>query len=262
MKTFNIFAGRIKFLLPVTLIFLPVLFVTSAFGQTAGDGSSLNFDSILDANRMVTLTARTTGIIKKVYVKEGERVNKGKILLRLEDDEAAAGYEKAKAKLDYAEKTLKWDKMLFEKEALSERRYFESGIKHKEAVAAFKQAEHRQKQTRLTAPFDGIIIIENKFLEQGLLIITNTPVLSIVDFDPLSTTIYVPEQHFHLFQIGSKAEIRSRYNDELKAKAEVVEKSPVIDPASSTNKIKLILQGSSNGLIPGMHVIVSFTPGS
>jgi len=253
---------RYRSLFITWFIYAALLSIPLSSKSTAAqiDGSVLTFESLLKAGQEVILTARTTGVIKKINVKEGDRVNAGDTLLVLEDEEALAQYHQAKARLEYIRKSSEWDKKLFDKEAISERQYLESKTQYVETEAAMKRAELELKRTRIIAPFEGIVIIRQQPIEVSQLLAVNTPVFSVIKFEPLTTTVYIPEQYINRFRVGTKAEIRSRYNRNLRAEGEVVEKSPVIDPASSTNKLKLIVKGNPGGLIPGMQVVVTFFP--
>ncbi len=55
---------------------------------------------------IIQIAARRGGIVKAVYVQEGERVTQGQILARQEDDEARLSYQSARADLAQAESQL------------------------------------------------------------------------------------------------------------------------------------------------------------
>ncbi len=237
---------------------LAVIPISAQVNVVKSDNFALTFESLLKADRDVTLTARMTGVIKKVKIKEGEHVAEGDTLLVIEDEEAQAEYNRAKANMEYAQKAFEWDHRLFDKEAITERKYLESKIRYAEAEASMKRAELQLKQTKIIAPFNGIAVIREQSIEVGQLLTINTPIFSVVKFEPLKTILYIPEQYFNHFHIGTTAKISSRYNKNIQAEAVVVEKSPVIDPASSTNKLILIMKRNPEKLVPGMQVIVTF----
>lgn len=242
-------------------IILSIIFtIAPVSAQSNIQNSALSFESLLEADRNVTLTARTTGIIKKIRIKEGKQVSTGDTMIVLEDDAELAEYKRAKARLEYAKTTFAADKKLFDKEAISHIKYLDGKLKYVEAEAVMKRAELNLKKTRIIAPFDGVVTINEQSIEVGHLVPVNSPICSVVKFEPLKIIIYLPEQHSDRFNIGAKAEITSRYKNYLRAEAVVVEKSPVIDPASSTIKLKLVVQSNPGGLIPGMHVIVVLMP--
>ena len=114
------------------------------------------------------------------------------------------------------------------------------------------------RKTRIIAPYSGVTIESDQTIVAGQLLQTNDPVCILVKFQPLKATIYIPETNVQDIKIGATAIIHSRYQQQMKAEATVVEKSPVIDPASGTNKLKLALKGSAAGFLPGMQVTVLF----
>ena len=251
MKQGKTLLGCLGLLVILNVFFSPV--------PVSAQEGALSFESLLEAARDVTLTARTTGIIKEVRIKEGKQVSSGEVLVIMEDDEEQAEYKRAKARLEYTEAAFDADKKLYDKEAISRIKYLESQSRLTEAEAAMKRAELNLKKTRITAPFNGVVTVK-KSVEAGQLVNINSDVCSVVKFEPLKIIIYIPEQYSSRFDIGSKAEITSKYNKNLRAEAVVTEKSPVIDPASSTSKLKLVVQSNPGGFVPGMHVTVVLRP--
>lgn len=243
----------------INVTFTPALLWAQSGAARPGD-AGLTFESLLEANREVILTARVTGIIKEIKVQEGEEVSEGDTLLILEDDEAWAQFKMARVRLEYAQKAFNGDSMLFTKEAISERRYLESKMQYAEAEAAMKLQDLQLRHTRFIAPFSGIVLTKEPTLGVGKLMRANTQVYSVLKFNPLKMVVYVSEQYSGKFKVGTKAEIRSMYNDNLRASAVVVAKSPVIDPSSGTNKISLTVNGNPGRLIPGMQVVVVLSP--
>jgi membrane fusion protein, multidrug efflux system len=125
----------------------------------------------IEALRNVELRARVEGFLEKIYVDEGQRVKKGQLLFRLNDEEYRAELAKATANLESAiaeskareleEERLK---VLVEKKVIAESelkvaqaRLKATHARIEEARSAQANARQRLSYTSIRAPFDGII---------------------------------------------------------------------------------------------------------
>ena len=71
------------------------------------------------ANESVELKSEISGKVVKIFFKEGSRVNKGDILLKINDEELQAQLLRAKSNLKLSEENEARQKALFEKEGVS-----------------------------------------------------------------------------------------------------------------------------------------------
>jgi membrane fusion protein, multidrug efflux system len=221
--------------------------------------SGQQFESLLEADKTVELTTRTMGIVSAVTLREGGRVSEGDILLQLNDDDVLAQTKQAESRYEFAQKSFEWDERLFQQEAISERQYLESKTRLIDAETALHNARSALEKTRVVAPFSGVTVNPEQPVVVGQLLPPNAPVCTLIKFNPLKAVIYIPEPNIQNIAMGTRAVVQSRHHQHLQANAVVVEKSPIIDPASGTNKVKLAIQGNAAGFLPGMQVTVSFS---
>ncbi|KPK96254.1 hypothetical protein AMJ80_00975 [bacterium SM23_31] len=215
------------------------------------------FSSFLEADREVNLTALKTGIIKEIKVKEGDKVSAGDVLLVLENDEETLLLNETRLNLKLAQIEFEGVKEGFEKGFLTDLEFMRGEIKLNQAESDMKRAEIQLKKTQITAPFGGIVVVIVPQLEIGQLLEVNKPVFSVVKFEPLNVTVYVPHQEYYSsFKIGNEAKIM--YGENLSSKAVIVEKSPIIDVKRGGLRLKLTVKGENKDLIPGMIVRVIF----
>jgi RND family efflux transporter MFP subunit len=119
----------------------------------------------------IELTTRVSGVVEAVYVKSGQRVKKGAVLLRLDRtvlqarlDEAAAEQMRAEADEADAKRELQRAQELFDRTVSSTSELEAATLRHTRARAAAAIASARRavaqknvSDAELRAPFDGVV---------------------------------------------------------------------------------------------------------
>ena len=119
----------------------------------------------------VALTTPVSGVVKEVYVKEGQKVRKGDKLLALDDTrmraklmEAEAAMMRVKQETEEADRDLQRAQELFDRGVSSITELDAAKLRHARATASAREAEAQliiaQKNLDdcvLRAPFDGVV---------------------------------------------------------------------------------------------------------
>ena len=79
----------------------------------------------IEADKSVTLSFETGGLIRNIYVKEGQKVQKGELLAELDDRTARNAYQAAKVTLEQAEDGYKRAESVYKKGSLPEVKWVE-----------------------------------------------------------------------------------------------------------------------------------------
>lgn len=143
--------------------------------------------STVKSENEVTLSAQRTGRVTRLPVKEGDRVNAGTLIARLDLTEESVQSENAlkqsKATFEEAEKNLRRMEDLFSKGMVSQqdldavRRAYD--ISQSQYRASTEDVRVRQGYSIIRAPFDGVIA--NKFTEVGELLLPGKQIVTMVD---------------------------------------------------------------------------------
>ena len=152
-----------------------------------------------------TLSAQTGGVLKHISVQVGERVKKGQVLAQLDASNANIALAQASAAKEAADALLDGAQM----DALRTRKLASSGsvpnatlekaeiglrqaaAQVNQAAAALRNAEKVRSDTKVVAPFDGVITSRSKNV--GDFIGSGTAVFTLVDTDALEVRAQVPE---------------------------------------------------------------------
>ena len=207
----------------------------------------------LEAEAQVSVLAEAARQVRELQVEEGDRVSKGQVLLRLENDEQRSNLAKAQVGYDQAERELDRQKRLFEQNLAAERAYNDAQHEYDRAKIALEDAQRQLSYTEVRAPIGGTLT--QRLVKVGDQVSLGQPLFEIVDFESLVARVYVPERQIADIRAGQIARIRAEAAGTAEFLARVDRIAPVVDPKSGTVKVTVAV-GQQVGLLPGMFIDV------
>lgn len=230
-----------------------------------------------EAYESVTLKARVDGQVATVAYTEGQAVQSGDILLRLDDRDFSARLKQAEANLAKAE--AQWSKArsdLSRYISLKERGFVSEEKVHEyrtaeAAAAASVNAEQAASElarlqlsyTTIRAPFAGKVGARLVF--PGSSVKVNDTALAVINrIRPLLVTFSVPEKHIprlhaSLLRGQLKALITIPGNQEKRFEGTVKFIDNTVDASTGTIQMKALLDNSDQKLTPGQFLNVTLT---
>ena len=188
------------------------------------------------SKRNAKLSSRSEGLVEKVLVDAGSRVEKGEALLTLDTrlaeielDLIRADIETAKVQLEDAEREREEVRKLTSSGAFAKSEAASRETAARISAAEVKALEVREKQQleqierhRLVAPFSGTIA--RKTTEAGEWVETGTPVLELIETDSLWFDLQVAQESLAAVQAVESADVQldAFPSENLKAKIDVV----------------------------------------
>jgi membrane fusion protein (multidrug efflux system) len=204
----------------------------------------------LDAMRQVEIYAKTSGIVKILYVEEGDRVSAGDTLVILDDREARLNLRRREIAYREAQNALNRSREMNIKSLISQEEFETVQLAYESATTDLEEARLQLEYTRVTAPIGGTIT--SRIVELGSMVTQGTVLFHLADFNPLRARIYIPEKEIRRLKIGQTVllSIDSEPGRTFPAEVELI--SSVIDPSSGTFKVTVSVKSSSGLLRPGM----------
>jgi RND family efflux transporter MFP subunit len=129
----------------------------------------------------------------------------------------------------------------------------ESDIETARQEAARSEAQLNLKIIR--SPVDGVIT-EVK-LSPGEFIYEQTPIMTIAQVDPLMIDLVVPANRYHAVKVGMTGDVHLSQPVEASFPARVDAIDPVIDAASDTFRVRLLLPNPGNTIPAGIRCTVT-----
>jgi HlyD family secretion protein len=204
--------------------------------------------------RFVNISANVSGRITHLYVAEGDRVPKGKVLARIDSTRYEAGtrqsqaaMQAAKSELDRAQADMEVTKLVYERskqmhaeKLISDQAYdqAQAELKMKEAQVASQRRRIAQTEavldsdqddlskTTVVAPMDGIVTSLTK--EEGEVVIgaqsfQPTVIMTVADLSIMEAELLVDETDIRNVKLGQEAKIRVDALEGVEITGEVTE---------------------------------------
>lgn len=156
-------------------------------------GSDLRFPGKVRAVKRVELSFNVSGERVELLVREGQRVKAGERIAVIDTQPfnlrlaaAKAEFEKARADFDRVEQIWERSKAVARAEVDQKRTVMEV------ARSSFAAARKELDDTRMLAPFDGVIA--RKYVENFQAVQAKEPIVSLQDVSELEIVIHVPER--------------------------------------------------------------------
>jgi hypothetical protein len=134
------------------------LFLVSAIKLKSKNFSHyLNFQGSLDTDQNVVIYPELPGLLKNIYVKQGDKVKKGQIIAKISDNGLSDQLEQLKLQRNLAKTTFERQKKLWDQKIGSEIQYLQAETNFKSLEKKISQMRDQEGKTRILAPFDGTI---------------------------------------------------------------------------------------------------------
>lgn len=204
---------------------------------------------ILLPDEEVDLTFETSGKITEISFTEGAFVQKGQLLAKINDAPLQAELKKLKAQMPLAEDRVYRQKTLLEKDAISQETYQSVNTELEKLKADIELVESRIDQTKLRAPFSGVIGLRQ--VSVGAYASPTVKISQLTKISPLKLEFSMNENQVAQIKPGSKITFTVA-NDLNVYSAELYAVESQLDPKTLTLKGRARYANSDGKLKPGL----------
>lgn len=230
---------------------VPVEVVTASLGEISATYSGT---ASLETDAEATVVARVGGEVEEILVEEGETVENGEVIARLDGDRLRLEAERSRANLEKLRQEYERNKELHARQLVSADAYERLKYDMEALEAAYELARLELSYTDIKAPITGVV--SERMIKLGNNITQNTPTFRISGLDPLLAYLHVPERHFNKLVAGQSARVVADALPGSEFEAEVARISPVVDPETGTFKVTVEVVDEAHRLKPGMFTRV------
>ena len=243
------------------LVIVPVEVETVGYGCIQ---NKLTYLGDIQAETSARIFAKIPDRIVDFPVNNGDYIRKGTVIARVEDSKLKQSVYQAEAALASAKSQLENLKLeyarieqLYKEEAVSESQYEQlktqlevakNGVA--QAEAGYKMAREQLEDAVIKAPIDGYV--SGKMLNVGDMAAGQMPIVTITQKDPLKITVDVIEKDIRLVRKGQKVNVYVDVFPGRVFEGRVVRISPVVNAATRTSQVEILLNNPNNSLTPGM----------
>jgi RND family efflux transporter MFP subunit len=267
--------------------------VSTQSGGRIAAASTLDASGYVVARRQATVSAKTIGRVLEVLVEEGQRVQGGQIVARLDDSNSRAALEQTRAQLVQSEASLSAAKIALDDATPIYQRMQRQSVAAvisaqdfdtakatfnaarsnfivqqgavESARAALTVAQRYQDDTIVRAPFTGVVT--DKAAQPGEIVspqtaggggFTRTGICTIVDMDSLEAEVDVSENFINRVHAGQPATVKLNAYPDWEIPASVIAVIPTADRSKATVKVRVGFKLKDARILPEMGTRVSF----
>ncbi|GKY89043.1 efflux RND transporter periplasmic adaptor subunit [Sinisalibacter aestuarii] len=187
-----------------------------------------------EAARTLDLMAETSGKVVSPAIPKGRLVTEGDVLCEIDMGTREAALAQAQAARDEAALVLRNAEALAADGFAAETRVASARAAMEAAGAAVAQAERDIANTRITAPFDGVL--ESDTAEPGSLLMAGSPCARLIDLDPIRLVGFVAEVDVERIAPGAQVGARLSTGREVPGRVTFVSRSA--DSATRTFRVE------------------------
>jgi len=174
--------------------------------------NQLQTTGTLRADESVALTSEASGKVTNIRFQEGERVQKGDLLLQINDDELQAERQRLEFRLDLARDRAERQKRLLAQGGVSQEEYDATVNQVNVLESELKLVEAQIDKTQVRAPFTGRIGLRQ--VSEGSYLSPQTTIATLQRVRPIKIDLSVPEKYGSQIQEGQKIRFTVRSSDQ------------------------------------------------
>jgi membrane fusion protein (multidrug efflux system) len=214
----------------------------------------------IEAVQAVELRPDEQGRVTLLQFQEGQSVEAGTPLIKIDDAMLLAQAERAAADRDLARQQLERVQRLRAENASSPADLERAQAAARSAEAAVALLALQIERTTVRAPFGGVV--GQRFVSVGDYVTTGTRLLTLQTVDPQRAVIEVPERHAEQLRPGQTVQFTVAAQPDRVFSAQVEFIDPIVQSTSRTITVKARAPNASRILRPGMFIEARLTTGT
>ncbi len=209
----------------------------------------------LTADEQVRVRNEMAGVVRAVEASEGDVVEKGDVLLRIDDERAGLDVQRAEARHREMQANLDRRRPLFEKNLITEAEMIQAESDFKAAEAELGLMRRRLADTVVRAPIAGTL--GRRYISPGDYADMGTHLFDLVKIDRLKLDFELPERYLSLLKVGQQVRVRTAAYPERPFTGQVYFIDPLINLATRTVPVRARVDNSEQLLRPNLFVNVA-----
>ncbi len=207
------------------------------------------------ANEAIEVRSEISAAITAIRFEEGALVEKGDVLVELENAEQLANLAAAKSALVESSSQYQRSQELFKSKVVSASQLEQLEAKRDADLAAVHAAESRLRQTVIRAPFSGRLGLRR--VSMGSVVDSNTVLTTLDDTSRIKLDFNVPEVFLANLAPGLAVVARSAAWPDTEFVGTVSSVDTRVDPVTRMVMVRAELPNEHSRLRPGMFLTVS-----
>jgi len=196
------------------------------------------------------VVARVAGEVVELVVEEGDRVEAGQLLARLDGERLRLEMLSAKANLNRAQKAFERNKDLYARGLVSAATFDELQFELQGLEASYELKQLNYDYSNIRATISGIVSVRQ--IKTGQHLVPGDVAFQITETSELLATLEIPQAELPKFSAGHAATLTVAAMPDAKFAARIERISPTIDARTGTFRATAVIDNADGDLAPGM----------
>ncbi|MBS7539259.1 efflux RND transporter periplasmic adaptor subunit [Ancylobacter lacus] len=231
---------------------LPVEIATARQASATTDIHSIG---TLQSDESVKVAAEVAGRIADIRFKEGQQVQSGELLVKLDDALVRASLDEIEARLELARANYERAQRLSQSGSGTARALDEAISERNTATALIQTQQVQLSKHSIAAPFAGVVGLRS--LSVGAYVTAGTELVNLEKIDALKVDFKVPEIHLGMVSVGQSVEVTVDAFPDRRFTGTVYAIDPMVDVNGRSLNVRARLPNPDLTLRPGLFVRVT-----
>jgi len=208
----------------------------------------------VETDENITIYPEYSGVLLDVLVEEGDRVNEGQVLARIDDGGLSSQLAQLETQAALAKTTFERQKRLWEQNIGSEIQFLEAKANYEAVQNSVAQLRSQLEKTVVRAPFSGVI--DETFSEQGEVVAPGqSRLFRLINLSNMYITAAVPESYLGSIKKGTEVMVEIAATG-TEFKSEIQQVGNFINPNNRTFEIKVAVPNDKELVKPNLIATV------
>ena len=231
---------------------VPVVDVIITRAQSVSNIIEVNGSIV--ANQYVVLRPEVAGRITYLNVHEGQKVVKGALIARINDEDLEAQLNKSKVLLELAVQTEERLRKLLAINGVNQSDYDAALNQVNSIKADIKYYAALIDKTMIRAPFSGVLGLRN--VSVGAYVSNTDLIASLQQLDSLKVDFTLPDEYSSVIHMGDTISILTDGISQAKQKAVIIATEPQVNTQTRNLKVRALLGKGANNIGAFVKVFV------
>jgi len=214
----------------------------------------IKIQGTIESDNNILVPPQSPGIIKNIYVEQGDKVKKGQLLAELDGAIYESTIQELKTNLELAQTVYERQERLWNKKIGSEIQYLQAKTTKEGLEQKLKTVNEQYKLTKITSPISGTI--DEVLIKEGEAAAAGFGAIRVVKLSDLKINAVLSEAYISVLKVGELVDVNIPVLiKNLKLTIDAV--SQVIDPKNRTISIEIKIPKGESEIKPNMLAVLT-----
>ena len=209
----------------------------------------LEIQGVVQADKNIEIHPELGGTVKSIFVKEGQKVFAGQVLIQLDDSSIRNTINELTTQLNLAKTTFERQERLWNQKIGSEMQYLQAKAQKENLDNNIATVKNQARKMKIIAPFSGIV--DEIFPKNGELTNPQSPVVRLINLKKVYVEADITETYLPVIKIGTEVIVNfSSINKEINSK--IAQIGHYINPDNRSFKTRINISNVDQSIKPNL----------